>query len=103
MARSFAPGHFPQPLGRRDRIAMSIRREPTYLSSDIWRALWLLAKAKGRQTDDQGLQKIPSADEMADSILRGVITQKYPQLLEHQRAVERMEKELIKAIGGKVT
>jgi hypothetical protein len=82
---------------------MSIRREPTYLSSDVWRSLWLLAKARGREMDDQGLQKIPSADEMADSILREVLKEKYPQLLEHQKAVERMEKELIKGIGGKVT
>src|SRR4030095_17215448 len=100
MARSFAPGYFPQPLGRRDRTAMSIRREPTYLSSDVWRALWLLARAKGTQMDDQGLTKIPSADEMADTILRYAIKEKYPQLLEHQKAVDRMEKELIKAIGG---
>jgi hypothetical protein len=81
---------------------MSIRREPTYLSNDVWRALWLLAKARGGQTDEQGLTKIASADEMADSILREVIKEKYPQLLEHQKAVDRMEKELIKAIGGSV-
>ena len=77
---------------------MSIRREPTYLSTDVWRSLWLIAKAHPPKTDDQGFSKIATADETADELLRGLIKDKYPQLLEHQKAVERLEKELLKTL-----
>jgi hypothetical protein len=77
---------------------MSIRREPTYLSTDVWRSLWLLAKANSPKTDDQGMSKITTADEMADGLLRGIITEKYPQLLEHQKAVSKLEEQLLKTL-----
>jgi hypothetical protein len=74
---------------------MSIRREPTYLSREVWRSLWLIAKSKGQSE----VQAPVTADEMADQLLHAVIKSKYPQLLEHQRAIDRMEKELLKTLG----
>jgi hypothetical protein len=79
---------------------MPIRREPTYLSREVWRALYLVAQARSTKLDDQGLHKITTADEMADDLLRELITEKYPQLLEHQKAVAKLEKEVIKTLGG---
>ena len=73
---------------------MSIRRDPIYLSYDVWRELRLLAKA---QTDEGN---IATADGVADTMLRQVLTEKYPQLREHEKQVAKMEKELIKTLGG---
>jgi hypothetical protein len=69
---------------------MSIRREPTYLSTDVWRACWLLSKWRSDEA------RTITVDEMADGILRDSIKDKYPQLFEHQKKVESMEKELLK-------
>lgn len=76
---------------------MSIRRDPIYLSYDVWRELRLLAKA---QTDEGN---IVTADQVADDMLRATLTAKYPQLSEHQKAVAKMEKALIKTLGGNGT
>jgi hypothetical protein len=73
---------------------MSIRRDPIYLSYDVWRELRLLAKA---QTDEGN---IVSADQVADEMLRQMISEKYPQLGEHQKKVGKMERELIKTLGN---
>jgi hypothetical protein len=62
--------------------------------------LWLDAKSKGPVTDDQGLGRAMTADELADNILRAHYRDQHPVLLEHLKAVERMEKEVIKTIGG---
>ena len=50
--------------------------------------------------DEQGLSRVTTADEMADNLLRELLKEKYPALMEHQKAVEKMEKEVIKKIGG---
>jgi hypothetical protein len=70
-----------------------IRREPTYLSTDVWRCLWLLAKTR---SPAEG--QVATADEVADQILRETITERYPQLFEHQKQVAKMEKDLIKTL-----
>lgn len=77
---------------------MSIRREPTYLSTDVWKCCWLLAKARSAECDDQGLTRVTTADEIADTILRTAIFEKHPQLFEHQKAVTKLEKELLKTL-----
>jgi hypothetical protein len=41
---------------------------------------------------------ISTPDELADTILREALTEKYPQLFEHQKQVSKMEKELIKTL-----
>lgn len=73
---------------------MNIRREPTYLSTETWRVLWLLAKSG--KFDKTGVSTTP--DEIADDILRTTIREKYPQLFEHQKKVESMERELLKTL-----
>jgi hypothetical protein len=80
---------------------MMIRPNPIYLSVEVYRALRLLAKAKGTTTDDQGLGHITTADQMADELLRELLKEKYPLIAEHQRQVDKLEKELIKKLGGR--
>lgn len=82
---------------------MNIRREPTYLSREVGRMLWLDAKSKGPVTDEQGLQRVMTGDEIADGILRAYYKEKYPFVLEHLKAVDKMEKEVIKTLGAKAT
>ena len=79
---------------------MSIRRDPVYLSSDVWRALWLLAKAAPKPTpkDYEETRSISTPDEIADQILRQAIQEQNPQLFEHQKQIDKMEKELIKTL-----
>ena len=81
---------------------MSIRREPTYLSTEVHDALFLLGQAKSG-TDSQGLHHFVTPDEMADTLLREVILQRYPQLFEHGKAVHKLAQDLIKTLGGKKT
>ena len=73
---------------------MSIRRDPIYLSYDVWRELRLLAKA---QTDEGN---IVTADQVADDMLRQVLTERYPQLQKHQKDVAKLERDLIKTLGA---
>jgi len=37
-------------------------------------------------------------DEVADGLLRDVISEQYPQLFEHQKKVDALEKELLKTL-----
>jgi hypothetical protein len=71
-----------------------VRREPFYLSYPVWRALRLLAKA---QSDE--VHQI-SADQLADEMLADLIAEKYPQLVQHMRAADKLEREVIKTLGG---
>jgi hypothetical protein len=73
---------------------MSIRREPTYLSTEVWRALRLLAKSK----HDPNISRVVTADEVADRMLADLIEKDYPQLFEHQKQVEKLERELINTL-----
>jgi hypothetical protein len=71
---------------------MTIRSEPIYLSREVCRALWLLAQAKAPIAEDHHV----TADEMADYLLRQLIKDKYPQLFDHQKQIDKLEQELIK-------
>ena len=75
---------------------MSIRRDPVYLSSDVWRALWLLSKYKNLDSEIVTAKCTP--DELADDILREVIKDKYPQIFKHQKRIDEMEEILIKTL-----
>jgi hypothetical protein len=79
---------------------MTIRREPTYLSSEVWRALWIIAKARGQRADAQGLVTSYTPDEVANELLRELIKDRHPQLFEHQKQVSKLEDALIKTLGG---
>ena len=74
---------------------MNIRTDSIYLSTDVCRALWIIAKSK--PLPDGG--SIMTADEIADGLLREAIAQKYPQLFEHQTRIAEMEKELVKSLS----
>ena len=72
-----------------------IRSDSIYLSTDVCRALWVIAKSKSPEDGS----RIMTADEIADGMLRESIAQKYPQLFEHQTRVAEMEKELVKSLS----
>jgi hypothetical protein len=73
---------------------MNIRREPTYLSSDVWKACWLISKTRASEDG----RPISTADEIANTILREALEQKYPQIFDHLRKVAKDEKELLKTL-----
>ena len=77
----------------------SIRREPTYLTTTVWKALWLIAQAHGKKFDAQGFEQLRTADEMADELLGELIAEKYPEVLEHMKMVSAAEKSLIERMG----
>lgn len=72
--------------------------------------LWLLAKAELRQhpdpampgtvMHDPGFTKV-TPDELADTFLRQIIREKYPQLPEHLSSIDKLEKEIIKSLQSK--
>jgi hypothetical protein len=78
---------------------MNLRREPTYLSSDVWRACWLIAKFRSAKLDDAGLTRQTSPDEIAVELLRSAIKENYPWLLELQKAQAQLEDEAIKKLA----
>ncbi len=69
-------------------------KKPLYVSSSIFRALWLLSKAEG--IPEEG--RIVTPDEIADQILRQAIREQHPQLAEHQKEIEKLEKTLIESL-----
>ncbi len=71
---------------------MSIRREPTYLSTEVWRALWLLS----RSLSSEG--HLMTVDEIADFTLRESIVRNYPQIFEHQKQLEKLDRKLIESL-----
>jgi hypothetical protein len=79
---------------------VNLRREPTYLSSDVWRACYLLAKVRSAEVDSQGIARTCSPDEIAVELLRSTLKERYPQLLEHHKKVAKMETELLQTLGG---
>ena len=82
---------------------MNLRREPTYLSSDVWRACYLIAKWRSGKLDEQGMARTISPDEIAVELLRGTLKEHYPFLLEHQKQISKLEDEVVKRLGEKVT
>jgi hypothetical protein len=74
---------------------MALRREPTYLSFEVYRALRLLAKSK----DNGEGRPIITVDELADELLAEVLVARYPKITEHLRQVDKLEREAIKALG----
>jgi hypothetical protein len=72
-------------------------KKQLFVSKSVFRALWLLGKSKS--TD---IAKI-TADELADGYLRAMISSEHPQLFEHQKQIDKMEKELLKTLGMPVS
>jgi len=71
---------------------MKLRDKPIYLSYEVWRALWLLAKSQ------TGEDHITTADAIADQILHQAIREQYPQLMTHQAEIDKLEKKLIESL-----
>ena len=72
---------------------MSIRREPTYLSKEVWWACWMIAKTKVSENGN-----IMTADEMADTLLREVIEERFPKLVKYQKRIAKVEANLLKIL-----
>ena len=73
---------------------MNIRRDPIYVSVEVWRWLRLLAKSESIPEEN----RIMTADEIADQILRQAIREQHPQLPEHQKEIDKLEKQLIETL-----
>jgi Mg2+ and Co2+ transporter CorA len=67
---------------------VSIRRDPIYISTPVWRALRIISKAK---------EKTP--DEIADDLLAEAIQAKFPKVVEQLSEIDKIERQLIKQIG----
>lgn len=67
---------------------MSIRREPTYLSTDVWRGLWIISGSKDI-----------TPDELANTLLDEIIKERWPSVINYLSEVRKMEREIREAIG----
>ncbi len=76
---------------------MTIRPNAVYLSYEVWKWLRLLAKA---ETNERGgdMNGPCTPDEIADHILRQAIREQHPQLPEHQKQIDKLEKQLVEAL-----
>jgi len=79
---------------------MTFRREPIYITTDVWKVCSLLAQSKGRVTDDQGLSRTVTVDEVADTLLRELFAEKYPQIAVFRKQIKKLEADFIKELGG---
>jgi hypothetical protein len=83
---------------------MAIRDKPVHLTTEVYRMLWLLAKAeqdfRPAVTNVRDLQMV-TPDEIADQLLRQTIREQYPRLLEYQAAQKQLEKDIITEIRNK--
>jgi hypothetical protein len=70
-------------------------RTSIYLTYRIWKALWLIAQA--RKPKDE-TQRFATPDEVGSEIIAKAIEQQYPQLFEHQKVINKLERELIKTL-----
>jgi len=68
---------------------LSIRREPTYLSTDTWQCLWIIAQSKDI-----------SPDQLADDLLSRLLIEKYPSVIKYQNEVQKLRRDIIKSIAG---
>ena len=67
-------------------------KKPIYVSTSVYRALWMLGKSRSNE-----LMKI-TPDEIADITLRTMIDTQHPQLFEHQKKIAKMDDEIIKSL-----
>lgn len=79
---------------------MSIRRDPIYIETDVWRTLRLLAKSYHDDLIERGNypNTITTPDFIANQILRETIKEKYPALIDGLKELDKKEKELIESL-----
>lgn len=75
-----------------------MRRYEIYISGDTWRMLWLLSQASDGIKDEFGVSQKTTPDQIADQILRQAIREQHPQLKEHQKNLDNLEKEIIESL-----
>jgi hypothetical protein len=81
---------------------MAIRDKPVHLTTEVYRMLWLLAKAEPEHYHPMSQQmSVSTPDEIADQLLRQTIREQYPRLLEYQAAQNQLEKDIIAEIRNK--
>lgn len=76
---------------------MSIREKPIYISNEVGRWLWLLSRAE-QVTLQDSVHTMITPDQIADSILRQAIREQHPQLAEHDKALQQLEKQTIESL-----
>ena len=74
----------------------AVRNEPIRISYEVWSVLRLLAKSRGNV--EPGLPRM-TEDQLADDILLAALKELHPQIFEHRKSVEKLEKELLKELG----
>ncbi len=74
-----------------------IRNNAIYLSYEVWKWLRLLAKAETNKRGG-GPNGPITPDEIADQVLRQAIREQHPQLADHQKQIDKLEKQLIEAL-----
>jgi len=67
--------------------------KPIYICREAYEMLELLAEAKFPTGDDVQIKN--AIVEIAGKMFEQVIKEKYPQVLEHRRQVDKMRKELL--------
>ena len=89
---------------------MRLREKPIYLSNEVWRALWILAKADDGNNLKKKIKyedvlyhdaKNTTPDEIADDLLRQAIKEQHPDLTTRLEELNKMEKELIENLRKK--
>ena len=70
---------------------MAIRRDATYISTDVWKALLSIAQAK---SDLSNCEHIVTVDQLADDLLRETIAGKFPQIAEYEKEARKLETDL---------
>src|SRR5437764_3489894 len=91
--------------GRIRDETMRLREKPIYLSNEVWRALWILAKADKATASASSLEvlayKAVTPDEIADDMLRQAIREQHPELIMHLEKMDTLEKQLIEKLRKK--
>lgn len=73
-----------------------MREKSTYLSYDVWKACWAIARAKTET------RPVPvTTDEVVDALLREAIETTHPECFEHKQNVDQLEKKLIATLVAK--
>jgi hypothetical protein len=72
-------------------------RYQIWIEGDLLHSLMIIAQTPPPKEDN----RYSTAEDIAEEFLRTALKEKYPQLLDHQKAINKMEKELLKTLGGK--
>ena len=77
-----------------------IRREPTYLSTEVWKCCWLVAQSETGTLDAQNMPRTVTVDEVADRELYDRFKEKRPEIFEHMKEMRKLDQQFIKKLGG---